>query len=503
MATGAYFGVNTESISYNVLSYIQSDGNQYIDTGFKPNQNTKLVIDLQPNLPVYDEENFNTWWYTPFGTYTWRNNDDVSSFDICIENEGSKWSVNWSTDDPYGDTGTGYEVFSYTNNKRIAISLEKTKVTLDGDTRNWTTANIQSDVTLYLFAEHCFNTDYSPPYYADYHTPMKLYSCQIYDNGTLVRDFVPCISSDNKVGLYDRIGGKFYSNVGSGTFTAGSLTGEEISSDGSTDNIARKIKNIYIGIDNKARKVKKAYIGIGGKARLFYSSFPAEPTEYTLVNTYSSSTTYTATEDGYYKIILQGPSGNGGKAAWYGFDSTDGYYYQCLGSGGGGGGAGCAISIVKMNKGDSVIYNHANVGNQASVYINSSIETYSNMLVSSGSNGGDGYTTRSDITLGTGNTSGGAMYIRGGAGGAGGIANGGQENYNGGVGSYGEYDYENYKTTFTMSGGAGGAAGYSGGRSGGTGGSATHTANKQNSTAYSGASGSASFMQIYRGNTNV
>lgn len=272
MATGAYFGVNTESISYNVLSYIQSDGNQYIDTGFKPNQNTKIVMDLQPNLPVFDEENFDTWWCIPFGAFTRGNNDDYSSFDICIENARSEWAVNWSSDDPYGDTGTGYEVFSYTNNKRITISLEKTKVTLDGDTRNWTTANIQSDITLYLFAEHAFDAEYSLPSTTRYYTPMKLYSCQIYDNGTLVRDFVPCISSDNKVGLYDRVGRKFYSNVGSGTFTVGSLTGEEISSGGSTDNIARKIKNIYIGIDNKARKVKKAYIGIGGKARLWWSS---------------------------------------------------------------------------------------------------------------------------------------------------------------------------------------------------------------------------------------
>ena len=39
-----------------------------------------------------------------------------------------------------------------------------------------------------------------------------------------------------------------------------------------TGSVARRAKNIYIGVGGKARKVKKAYIGVGGKARLFYTS---------------------------------------------------------------------------------------------------------------------------------------------------------------------------------------------------------------------------------------
>ena len=46
----------------------------------------------------------------------------------------------------------------------------------------------------------------------------KLYSCKIYDNSTLVRDFVPCVTSDGNIGLYELVDKKFYGNIGTGTF---------------------------------------------------------------------------------------------------------------------------------------------------------------------------------------------------------------------------------------------------------------------------------------------
>ena len=47
----------------------------------------------------------------------------------------------------------------------------------------------------------------------------KIYYCKIYNNGILVRDFVPCIKDDGEVGLYDLIGKQFYGNAGTGVFT--------------------------------------------------------------------------------------------------------------------------------------------------------------------------------------------------------------------------------------------------------------------------------------------
>lgn len=52
----------------------------------------------------------------------------------------------------------------------------------------------------------------------------KIYYLKIWDNDVLVRDLVPAKRlSDNSVGMYDTVEGKFYTNAGTGTFTTGSV----------------------------------------------------------------------------------------------------------------------------------------------------------------------------------------------------------------------------------------------------------------------------------------
>jgi hypothetical protein len=53
--------------------------------------------------------------------------------------------------------------------------------------------------------------------------PIRCYSCQIYDNGTLVRDFVPA-SVGSAVSLYDKVEKKFYPKGNSNTTLGGAIT---------------------------------------------------------------------------------------------------------------------------------------------------------------------------------------------------------------------------------------------------------------------------------------
>ena len=50
---------------------------------------------------------------------------------------------------------------------------------------------------------------------------MKLYNAKLYNDDTLIRNFVPVINSSNQVGLYDLVNNQFYGNSGSGSFNAG------------------------------------------------------------------------------------------------------------------------------------------------------------------------------------------------------------------------------------------------------------------------------------------
>ena len=54
-----------------------------------------------------------------------------------------------------------------------------------------------------------------------YRSKAKVFRCQIYDNGTLVRDFWPCYDPDGVACLYDKVEEKYYYNAGTGAFTAG------------------------------------------------------------------------------------------------------------------------------------------------------------------------------------------------------------------------------------------------------------------------------------------
>lgn len=68
-----------------------------------------------------------------------------------------------------------------------------------------------------------FNAHEEPTLYAN----MKLYRLKMWTDDILVRDFVPAKrNSDSVIGLYDSVSHTFFTNAGTGTFTAGSETGQ-------------------------------------------------------------------------------------------------------------------------------------------------------------------------------------------------------------------------------------------------------------------------------------
>ena len=180
---------------YTELEYIQSSGEQYVNTGYKPTPSTRVEVDI-------DFLSGNTTYNCIFGAgqkasdqfVVYRNNSNTSMVGQVYSTEHIMTGVSI--------TGRNLVVLS---SALFAYGAYSVELTADSFT---------CDYPLFLFA---LNRAESAMYLAH----QKLYSCKIYENGIIVRDFVPAMNSSGTVGLYDRVGKTFYINEGSGTFTAG------------------------------------------------------------------------------------------------------------------------------------------------------------------------------------------------------------------------------------------------------------------------------------------
>lgn len=224
------------------------------------------------------------------------------------------------------------------------------------------------------------------------------------------------------------------------------------------------------------------------------SSFPVEPTSYSLINTYTASQTWIAPEDGWFKIEVFGASGNGGTSARPD-KYTDEYEeeWRIGATGGGGASGGYSASAVKLKMGDIISLSPGGVGSTSSAVIDSSVDdTYDHTIsVTSGGNGGNGRTNGENSVGGTG--------------GAKGAASGGNlQNIDGNAGSRGGTPKSTGVGDGPYPGGAGGAAVIDGGNVGGAGGGYDSSGLYLNpEVCTSPGSGKKGFIKISRGNTNV
>ena len=200
-AVGITLPTNATSVQilpdgYTQLEYIQSNGGAHsIDTGFKPNQNTGIIAKFQLLSSTGNQ--------TPIFSRTSRN---VASFGVFLDSN-SKWTADYGT-------------LRYTNSSigaqnLINLNFDKNVVKFNNDSYTFDAQTFQGSSNLTIFGMNTGGTVAN-------NARMNFYSCEIYDNGTLIRSFIPCKNPSGTIGLYDIVNSKFYTNVGSGgTFTAG------------------------------------------------------------------------------------------------------------------------------------------------------------------------------------------------------------------------------------------------------------------------------------------
>lgn len=182
--------------NYKRAVYIESTGTQYIDTGFKPNQDTRVIIDIE----AFKASNT---YFVPFGCRVADKNVDYS---VWYNLNDATWLAT-----NYGNNTVSLKV---TNSfKRLLIDKNKNVTTAGGVTAQNPANSFSSAFNLFLLSLNENGTENSIR-----RISAKLYACQIYDNDVLVRDYVPCMTDTGEYGLYDLVNDQFYGNAGTGVF---------------------------------------------------------------------------------------------------------------------------------------------------------------------------------------------------------------------------------------------------------------------------------------------
>ena len=223
---------------YTRLEYIKSSGTQYIDTGFKPNQNTRVVMDVTP-VDVILEKMWCAFGVRQNGIY----------FGLYKASTGNM-NLTWF----YGSNYSNYFTVDYA--KRHNLEVNKNVASVDGTSKSYAAQTFQFTIPLFLLCDN----DAGSPTSAG---AALLYSCQIYDNGTLIRDFIPCKNASGAIGLWDDVNSVFYQNAGSGTFDAGELPKAHKVCINGTGHSATKATMLIDGTERKAKKGRVLIDGTG------------------------------------------------------------------------------------------------------------------------------------------------------------------------------------------------------------------------------------------------
>ena len=168
------------------LSWIQASGTQFINTGFTPNRNTKVVMKVDASAQDFYTATVGS--TNRFGLYVLT----TKKIDMAFGASGYRTGL----------TGITYPA---------EITFQNASLTCNGTTYSFTSqSNFTAQSTLVFFGHN-----------GGASAGGKAYFYQIYDNGTLVRDYIPVLDWSDVPCFYEKVSTTLYYNAGTGSFTYG------------------------------------------------------------------------------------------------------------------------------------------------------------------------------------------------------------------------------------------------------------------------------------------
>lgn len=192
---------------YQQVEYLESYGTQYIDTGVILDNNSRVIIN--GFLPTAGNQ------VTTYPQICGARTDYTNNFAVGFNN------------------GNNQIFFRYHTQKADKIEglyggTQEGDFTLDCNKNVWSMSFSNGQSGSHIFTETGFSTNRNAYIFTSNNitgkvlAAMRLYSCKIYDNDTLIRDYLPCYrKADNATGLYDLVNGEFYANAGTNNFIVG------------------------------------------------------------------------------------------------------------------------------------------------------------------------------------------------------------------------------------------------------------------------------------------
>lgn len=228
-----HFKTNKLPKGYQKLDYIESTGTQYIDTGYYwTSEVTKIYMDANiisnsTSQSLFgNEEPFSGGRYFSivphgsngsYGYYVGSNAPLKSGVSTCTV--GTRFNMECTTD--------ANKLFTLKVNDTV-----KTTDTYSGTVMAYanTTSTASDRGRIYIFANH--NSSSGGTAAIQNVGGMRLYAFKMYDNGKIVRDFIPCKNASGTIGLFDMAYQTFYSSPNGTAFTAGAASSANIGGEG-------------------------------------------------------------------------------------------------------------------------------------------------------------------------------------------------------------------------------------------------------------------------------
>ena len=307
--------VKTLPNEYQPIEYVETTGNQFMDTGLILSNLSQIEIVVKPFAATTND------WQCLFGAAAGNSTSITNDFSIYMHRS-------YSSNTPYIDThyGTydGYVPFVYDPDTIYTIRTRYNITYLDGVAKySITPSTFSTPYTAYIGRLHK-----SSGGWGTFKGTGKFYSVKIWESRTLVGYFIPCKRiSDDEPGMYDLMSNTFCPNIGTDVLGVG-------------PNITTRRFMIYEAEDSEQGLLSRVIVAGGGGGESMYlagagGGLSGNPRDTSAGYEAASPGPGTQTESPQSSTypIINGGFGYGGNGAIYQSQTA-----SVIGAGGAGGG---------------------------------------------------------------------------------------------------------------------------------------------------------------------